>query len=144
VDLGHPQWEWIAATPSGRIYVSFFFFFFFFFSWCSGSPERETWPLRVAGSLPLVVGVDLGHPQAAGSGSRPPPVAGSMYLFFFFFSFLLVRWFAGERDMATEGGQISPPGRWGGSRPPPVAGSIFFFFGSLEMSLEVGGWRRRY
>jgi hypothetical protein len=30
--------------------------------------------------------------------------------------------------MATEGGWISLPGRWGGSRPPPVAGSIFFFF----------------
>jgi hypothetical protein len=30
--------------------------------------------------------------------------------------------------MATEGGRISPPGRWGGSRPPPVARSIFFFF----------------
>jgi hypothetical protein len=29
--------------------------------------------------------------------------------------------------MATGGGRISPPGRWGGSRPPTVAGSIFFF-----------------
>jgi hypothetical protein len=29
--------------------------------------------------------------------------------------------------MATEGGRISPPGRWGGLQPPPMAGSIFFF-----------------
>jgi hypothetical protein len=44
--------------------------------------------------------------------------------------------------MATGGGRISPPGRWGGSRPPPVAGSIFFFFCSPENSPEVGGeWR---
>jgi hypothetical protein len=46
--------------------------------------------------------------------------------------------------MATEGGRISPSGRWGGSRPPPVARSIFFFFfffffffGSPEKSPEV-------
>jgi hypothetical protein len=46
--------------------------------------------------------------------------------------------------MATEGGRISPPGRWGGSWPLPMARSIFFFFGSLEKSPEVGGgWRRR-
>jgi hypothetical protein len=30
--------------------------------------------------------------------------------------------------MATEGGRISPPGRWGGLRPPPMARSILFFF----------------
>jgi hypothetical protein len=42
--------------------------------------------------------------------------------------------------MATEGGQISPPGRWGGSQPPSVARSIFFFF--AEKVAEVGGgWR---
>ena len=29
--------------------------------------------------------------------------------------------------MATEGGRISRPGRWGGSRPPLMTGSIFFF-----------------
>jgi hypothetical protein len=34
--------------------------FFFFFV---GSPERQIWPLRVAGSLPLAVGVDRSHPQ---------------------------------------------------------------------------------
>jgi hypothetical protein len=36
--------------------------------------------------------------------------------------------------MASEGGRISPPGRWGGSRPPVVARSIFFF-----CLPEVGG-----
>jgi hypothetical protein len=52
--------------------------------------------------------------------------------------------------MATEGGRISPPGRWGGSRPPSVARSISFFFfffgGSPEKSPEVGGGvhRRRW
>jgi hypothetical protein len=71
-------------------------------------------------SLPLAVGVDCGHPQATGGGSRPPLVAGS---FFFFF------WVGSpERHMAIEGGRISPPSRRGGSRPPPVARSIFFFF----------------
>jgi hypothetical protein len=35
-------------------------------------------------SLRLAVGVDRGHPQAVGSGSQPPPMAGSIYLFFFF------------------------------------------------------------
>jgi hypothetical protein len=55
-------------------------------------------------------------------------VAGS---FFFFFGLP-------EANMATEGGRISPSGRWGGSRPPPVARSIFFFFfGSPEKSPEV-------
>jgi hypothetical protein len=89
------------------------------------------WPLGWISATPRPLRVDRGH----------PPVAGSMYLFFFFF---LVRWLAGERDMATEGGRISPPGRWGGSRPPPMAGSIFFFFfSSPEMSQEVGGWWRR-
>jgi hypothetical protein len=42
-------------------------------------------------SLPLAIGVDRGHPQAAGSGSQPPPVAGSIYLFFIFFSLLVHR-----------------------------------------------------
>jgi hypothetical protein len=32
---------------------------------------------------PLVVGVDCGHPQAAGGGSWPPLVAGSISFFFF-------------------------------------------------------------
>jgi hypothetical protein len=36
-------------------------------------------------SLRLAVGVDRGHPQAVGSGSQPPPMAGSIYLFFFLF-----------------------------------------------------------
>jgi hypothetical protein len=70
---------WISATPrplgvdrghppvAGSMYRFFFFFFSFSFSfsfsWCAGSLERETWPLRVAGSLPLAVGVDRGHPQ---------------------------------------------------------------------------------
>ena len=54
-------------------------------------------------SLPLAVGVDCGHPQAAGGGSQPPPMAGSISFFFFF-------WFTGETNMAIEGGPISPPG----------------------------------
>jgi hypothetical protein len=48
--------------------------------------------------------------------------------------------------MATEGGRISPPGRWGGSRPPPVARSIFFFFvrrKSRRRWAAGGGVRRR-
>jgi hypothetical protein len=54
--------------------------------------------------------------------------------------FFFLGWFTRE---ATEGGRISPPGRWGGSRPPPVAGSFFFFFFfSPEKSPEMGGeWR---
>jgi hypothetical protein len=85
-------------------------------------------------SLPLAVGVDRNHPQAAGSGSRPLGYPSSFFFFFW------VRWFAGETNRATEGGRISPPSRWGGSRPPPVAGSFFFFF-LLEKSPEkaVGG-----
>jgi hypothetical protein len=71
------------------------------------------WPLGWISATPRPLGVDRGHPQWP-----------DLCIIFFF----LVRWFAGERDMATEGGRISPPGRWGGSRPPPVAGSIFFFF----------------
>jgi hypothetical protein len=86
------------------------------------------WPLGWISATPRPLGVDRGHPQWP-----------DLCIFFF-----LVRWFAGERDMATEGGRISPPGRWGGSRPPPVAGSIFFFFfGSPKMSPEVGSWWRR-
>jgi hypothetical protein len=50
--------------------------------------------------------------------------------------------------MATEGGRISPPGRWGGSRPPPVAGSIFlsFFFSFFagKVAGEGGGCRRLF
>jgi hypothetical protein len=93
-------------------------------------------------SLPLAVGVDRGHPQATGSGSRPPPMAGSIYLFFFFF---LVRWFAGETNRATEGGQISPPGRWGGSRARghpqwlDLFSSSFFFLPEKSPKNEVGG-----
>jgi hypothetical protein len=41
-----------------------------------GSLERQKWPLGVAGSLPLAVGVDRGHPQW-------PDLS-----FFFFFFFL--------------------------------------------------------
>jgi hypothetical protein len=74
------------------------------------------WPLGWISATPRLLGVDRGHPQWP-----------DLCIFFFFF-FFLVRWFVGERDMATEGGRISLPGRWGGSRPPPVAGSIFFFF----------------
>jgi hypothetical protein len=48
--------------------------------------------------------------------------------------------------MATGGGWISPPGRWGGSRPPPVARSIFFFFvcrkSRRRWAANGGGWRR--
>jgi hypothetical protein len=73
------------------------------------------WPLGWISATPRPLGVDRGHPQWP-----------DLCIFFFFF--FLVRWFARERDMATEGGRISPPGRWGGSRPPPVARSIFFFF----------------
>jgi hypothetical protein len=35
---------------------SFFFFFWLVY-------RRQIWPLRVAGSLPLAVGVDRGHPR---------------------------------------------------------------------------------
>jgi hypothetical protein len=59
-------------------------------------------------------------------------VAGS---FFFFFLVGLP-----EANMATEGGRISPPGRWGGSRPPPMAKSIFFFFVVRRKSRRR--WRR--
>jgi hypothetical protein len=58
VDHGHPQATRSGSRPLG--YPSFFFFFFFGFT---GSPERQIGPLRVAGSLPLAVGVDRGHPQ---------------------------------------------------------------------------------
>jgi hypothetical protein len=50
--------------------------------------------------------------------------------------------------MATGGGRISPPGRWGGLRPPLVAGSIFFFFffvrwkSRRRLAANGGGWRR--
>jgi hypothetical protein len=40
---------------------------------------------------------------------------------------LLLLFLARETTMATRGGQISLPSRWGGSRPPPVARFIFFF-----------------
>jgi hypothetical protein len=48
--------------------------------------------------------------------------------------------------MATEGGRISPPGRWGGLQPPPMAGSIlFFFFCSPKKSSKVdGGWQHSF
>jgi hypothetical protein len=53
--------------------------------------------------------------------------------------------------MATEGGRISPPGRWGGSRPSLVARSIFFFFffagkvaeRGLRVAASVAGGGRR-
>jgi hypothetical protein len=41
--------------------------------------------------------------------------------------------------MATRGGRISPPSRWGGSRPSPMAGSILFF---LFAGKVARGWRR--
>jgi hypothetical protein len=89
------------------------------------------WPLGWILATPRPLGVDRGHPQWS-----------NLCIFFFFF----FSWCAGslerERDMAIEGGRISPPGRRGGSRPHPVVGSIFFFFGSLEMSSEVGGGQR--
>jgi hypothetical protein len=118
VDRGHPQW------PDLCIFFFFLFSFFFFLLvlWFAGERDMATEGGRIS-------------PPGRWGGSRPPPgrwewiaatPSGRIYVFFFFP--LLVRWFAGERDMATEGGQISPPGRWGGSRPPPVAGSIFFFF----------------
>jgi hypothetical protein len=47
--------------------------------------------------------------------------------------------------MATRGGRISPPGRWGGSRPPPMSGSIFFFFvrrkSRRRWAANGSGWR---
>jgi hypothetical protein len=46
---------WIAATPSGRIYLSIFFFFFFFFFSPEKSPER-------------VVAADVCSPEVGGSG----------------------------------------------------------------------------
>jgi hypothetical protein len=93
-------------------------------------------------SLPLAVGVDRGHPQAAGSGSRPLGYPSSSFFFFFFFFW--VRWFAGETNRATKGGRISPPSRWGGSRPPPVAGSFFFFFFAGKVAGEGNGPRRLF
>jgi hypothetical protein len=64
-----PPWPlgWIAATPRplgvdrSHWAIHLFFFFFFFFEF-AGSPERQIRPLRVAGSLPLAVGVDRSHP----------------------------------------------------------------------------------
>jgi hypothetical protein len=55
------------ATGGGQIYLFFFF-------WFASLPERQIWPL-VAGSLPLVIGVDCSHPQW-------PDL--SFFLFFFF------------------------------------------------------------
>jgi hypothetical protein len=71
-------------------------------------------------SLPLVVGVDCGHPRPLGVDHGHPQWP-DLSLFFFFF------WFTEETNMASEGGRISLPSRWGGSRPPLVARSIFFF-----------------
>jgi hypothetical protein len=103
-----------------------------------GSPERQKWPPRVAGSLspwplgwiaatPRPLGVDHGHPQWPD-------------LFFFWVG-------SPERHMATEGSRISPPSHRGGSRAPPVARSIFFFFfalpeGRRRWATGDGGWRQ--
>jgi hypothetical protein len=96
-------------------------FFFFFFSFARETKMATVvagflspWPLGWISTTSRLLGVDRSHPQWR-----------DLCIFFFFF---LVCWFARERDMATEGGRISPPGHWGGSWPPPVAKSIFFFF----------------
>jgi hypothetical protein len=86
-------------------------------------------------SLTLAIGVDCGHPRPLGVDHGHPQWP-DLFFFFFFGS--------PEANMATEGGRISPPGRWDGSRPPPMARSIFFFF-PLEKLPEVaasGGVRR--
>jgi hypothetical protein len=88
-------------------------------------------------SLPLAVGVDRGHPQAAGSGSQPPPVAGSIYLFFFF-------WFASspKRQIGPLRVAGSLPLAVGVDRGHPQWPDLFSsFFFSLEKSPEkaVGG-----
>jgi hypothetical protein len=83
-------------------------------------------------SLPLAVGVDHGHLQAAGGGSWPPPVAESIFFFFFFGC-------SPERQKWPLGAAGSPsPGYWGGSQPPPVAGSIFFIF-YFQVGKVTGG-----
>jgi hypothetical protein len=71
-------------------------------------------------SLPLAVGVDRSHPQAARGGSRPPPVAGS--ILFFFWSF------TGETKMATRGGRISLPWPLGWIAATPSGWIYLFFF----------------
>jgi hypothetical protein len=92
-------------------------------------------------SLPLAVGVDCGHPRPPGVDHGHPQWPD----FFFLVG-------SSEANMATEGGRISSPGRWGGSWPPPVARSIFFIFFAGKVtggggrrrrpSPEVGGWWR--
>jgi hypothetical protein len=90
-------------------------------------------------SLRLAVGVDRGHPQAAGSGSQPPPMAGSIYFFFFF-------WFGSpERQIGPLRMAESLPLAIGVDRSHPQWPdlSFFFFFSSPKMSSEDGGgWRR--
>jgi hypothetical protein len=86
-------------------------------------------------SLPLAVGVDCGHP-------RPPRVDHGHPQWPDFFFFLVG---SSEANMATEGGRISSPGRWGGSWPPQWPDLSFLFF-SPEKSPEVaagGSVRRR-
>jgi hypothetical protein len=80
--------------------------------------------------LPLAVGVDCSHPRPLGVDHSHPQWPD---LFFFFF---LVG--SPEANMATDGGRISPPSRWGGSRPPPMARSIYFFLFAWKV---VGGVR---
>jgi hypothetical protein len=86
-------------------------------------------------SLPLAVEVDCSHPRPPGVDHGHPQWPD---LFFFLVD-------SPEANIATEGGRISPPGRWGGSQPPQVARSIFFFF-PPEKSPEVaaGGGVHRW
>jgi hypothetical protein len=58
-----------------------------------GSLERQKWPLGVAGSLPLAVGVDRGHPQWP-----------DLSFFFFFFFFFAEKVAGGGWQMAVGGG----------------------------------------
>ena len=86
-------------------------------------------------SLPLAVGVDHGHPQAAGGGLGPPPVDG--YISFFFFLFFW--WFVEETKMAIGGWPNLSPlvvGVDSGHSQWPD-----FFLGSPKKSpeMEVGG-----
>jgi hypothetical protein len=75
VDLGVDR----SPLAAGSIYLFFF--------WFAGLPERQIWPMRVAGSLPLAIGVDRGQPKW-------PDLS-----FFFFF-------FVGLPEMSPEVGGV--------------------------------------